>query len=174
MCNLINWNILILVCHYLRPLVAVSSCSSASDKREGCDGTVFCHFFRLTLPSSLKWIQPLLPLCLEPVRAFHNGKSPCVPQTCLAFPWRGIFGRAIKHCCLQKKARHLLVFYTYVRPSFLGSQNALEVVIKFTALTEACTLHMYIIVMVWMIKQSPAKEKWKLLVMWFKKNPTSK
>jgi len=60
---------------------------------------------------------------------------------------------------LQKKARHLLVFYTYMRPSFAGSWNALEAFIKFTALTEACTLHVCIIVIVWMIKQSLAKEK---------------
>lgn len=150
-----------LVCHYLRPLVVVSSCSSVSDKREGCDGMVFCHFFSILLcpphSSEFSHYNPLASTVLE--HSIIEG-PPCVSQTCLAFPWRAISGRAIKHCCLQKKARHLLV-----RPSFIGSQNALEVVIKFTALVEVCTLHMHIIVMVWMIKQSPAKEKIKLLFM---------
>lgn len=131
--NLINLNILTQACHCLRPLVVASSCSSASDKREGCDGMVFCHFFlyyfALLSQVNSAIITPLLRAC----QSTPQQKVPLVFLKHVMFPCRGIFGRAIKHCCLQKKARHLIVFYAYIRPSFSGSQNVLELFIKFIA-----------------------------------------
>ena len=147
-----------MICCYLRPLVAVPVILPQTKGKNVMEqySVIFSIFLFPPLSSEFSHYYPLASTLLE--HSTIEG-SPCVPQKCLAFPWRGIFGRPIKHCCLQQKVRHLLVFCTYIRRSFLGLQNVLEVLIKFTTLAEVCILQMHIIVMVWMIKQIPAKKK---------------